>query len=75
VAGLYCKTDYDQHIAYFGRGVRGDHNTVSAAGLLLGALGLFQHAYNGIADVLPRWLAELTPIWDDDDPTSVEGAR
>jgi hypothetical protein len=66
VAGLYCQTDYEQHIGRFGRGLRGDHNAVAAAGLLLGALGLFQHAYNGFGEVLPIWLAELTPIWGDD---------
>ncbi len=62
VAGLYCQADYDQHTARFGRGLRGNHNTVAAASLLLGALGLFQHAYNGLGDLLPNWLAELTQI-------------
>jgi hypothetical protein len=66
VAGLYCRTDYEEHIAYFGRGVRGDHNSRSASSLLVGGLGLFQHAYNKIGDLLPDWLAELTPLASDD---------
>lgn len=66
VAGLYCRTDYEEHIAYFGRGIRGDHNSRSAAALLVGGLGLFQYAYNKIGDLLPDWLAELTPLASDD---------
>lgn len=67
VAGLYCRTDYEEHIAYFGRGQRGNHNSRSASALLVGGLGLFQHAYNKIGDLLPDWLGELTPLELDKD--------
>jgi len=72
VAGLYCRTDYEDHIAYFGRQARGDSNTTAACNLLVGALGTFEHAYNELAEVIPVWLSELTPMWADDEVAAVE---
>jgi len=62
VAGLYCRTDYQEHIAYFGRKARGDHNTRAASHLLLGGLGVFEYAYNRLGELMPVWLSELEPL-------------
>lgn len=67
VAGLYCRTDYEEHIAYFGHQARGDNNTRAACTLLSAALVTFEYAYNKLAEVIPVWLSELTPMWTDDE--------
>lgn len=69
VAGLYAKNDKVNHITSFGR----DHDsTRQTAGMvanaLLGALGLFEFAYNKISDVMPAFLAELESLWPADKP-------
>jgi hypothetical protein len=64
VAGLYATHDKVNYVTTFGR----DHDRTSqvrdmVANALVGALGLFEFAYNKISDVLPAFLAELESIW------------
>ena len=61
---MYSKTDEAKFTAHFGRGLRdaeGMKETIVNA--LLGALGLFEFAYNRISDAMPGFLAELESIW------------
>lgn len=62
VAGIYCRTDYDQHVASFGKQLRKSATKAAAANLLCGALDTMESAYNDIADLIPAYLAELTPF-------------
>lgn len=63
VAGLYSKPDTNRFLTEFGRGLRDTKHTVDMiANALLGSLGLFELAYNRIAEAMPAFLAELEPI-------------
>lgn len=63
VAGLFARTDYDAHITYFGSDLR---NRAAPAGLainlLIGSLSIVEGGYNAIGDLMPDFLAELTPF-------------
>ena len=64
VFGMYAKFDEPKFTAHFGRELRptgGTKGTIVSA--LLGALDVFEFAYNRISDVLPEFLAELNSIW------------
>jgi len=66
VFGMYAKTDEVKFTAHFGRGLRSNEGTKGAiVTALLGALGLFELAYNRILDGMPEFLAELESIWPD----------
>jgi hypothetical protein len=70
VFGLYSRTDEINFITYFGRGLRGaDDTRDSIASVTLASLGLFEHAYNQISDMLPTFIAELDKIWSDESET------
>jgi hypothetical protein len=63
VLGLYSETDKSRFMTRFGRGLRGSAGTQSMIlNTMLGALELFDHAYNRISDVMPAFLGELEPI-------------
>jgi hypothetical protein len=67
VFGMYSKTDEAMFTAHFGRGLRQtDSPKCAIVNALLGALGLFELAYNRISDAMPRFLAELEGIWPED---------
>lgn len=74
VFGLYSKTDRENFTTYFGRGL-GD--TVGTQGMvanaLLGALGLFEHAYNRVSDTMPNFLSELESLWPKGGKNPTEG--
>ncbi len=73
VFGMYAETDEPKFTAHFGRGLRLAAGAKGAiVNALLGALDLFEFAYNRISDVLPEFLAELQSIWPEerDDLTS-----
>ena len=62
--GMYSKTDGPTLTAYFGRGLRDVVGMKDAiVNALLGALSLFDLAYNHISDAMPGFLAELESIW------------
>ncbi len=65
VCGLFSRLDTEEHVAYFGRNPRGIANKDVIAGLLAAALGLFELAYNAMADLMPAYLGELSPLFDD----------
>jgi len=66
VFGLYSKTDETNFITYFGRGLRGAEDTRNMlANVMLGSIGLFEHAYNRISDAMPAFITELDKIWPD----------
>ena len=67
VFGLYSITDEAEFTTYFGRGLRGgENNRNMVADLLVGSLMLFEYAYNKISEAMPAFLAELEPIWPED---------
>jgi hypothetical protein len=67
--GMYAMTDKEQFVTHFGRGLRGAESTRRmVTNAMLGSGGLFEFAYNRIADALPAFLAELEPIWPDEKP-------
>lgn len=69
VFGLYAKTDEPKFIARFGRGLRqNDRTKAPIVNALLGALGLFEFAYNRISDAMPDFLGELESIWPEGMP-------
>lgn len=69
VFGMYAKTDEPKYTAHFGRGLRSTESTKgTVVNALLGALGLFEFAYNRISDAMPEFLAELETIWPDKAP-------
>ena len=69
VFGLYAKTDEPKFIARFGRGLRqNDRTKAPIVNALLGALGLFEFAYNRISDAMPDFLRELESIWPEGMP-------
>jgi hypothetical protein len=73
VFGMYAETDEPQFTAHFGRGLRPSESTKGAiVNALLGALELFEFAYNRISDGMPEFLAELESIWPEAEnkPTS-----
>ncbi|MER8484281.1 hypothetical protein [Mesorhizobium sp. M1322] len=62
-AGLYSKQDPTRYVTEFGRGLgdtKGAGDMIAIA--LLGSLGLFELAYNRIAEAMPAFVAELEPI-------------
>jgi hypothetical protein len=64
VFGMYAETDEAKFTAHFGRGLRPAEGAKGAiVNALLGALGLFNFAYNQISDAMPGFLAELNSIW------------
>ena len=63
---MYAQTDEPKFTAHFGRGLRAAEGAkVSIVNALLGALGLFEFAYNQISGAMPEFLAELQSIWPD----------
>jgi len=64
VFGLFGTIDKERYVVHFGRN---REKTYSTRGLiaeaLLGAIGLFEPAYNRMADELPKFLDELGNIW------------
>ena len=62
VLGLYSQTDRKNFRTHFGKGLRGDDRAKGACHALVGSLGLFELAYNRIADILEVWLTELSPL-------------
>ena len=67
VFGMYSKTDEAKFTAHFGRGLRDSDGTkYTIVNALLGALSLFELAYNRISDAMPGFLAELESIWPED---------
>jgi hypothetical protein len=57
---MYAETDEPNFTAHFGRGLRAAEGAKgSIANALVGALGLYEFAYNGILDAMPEFLAEL----------------
>ena len=67
VFGMYAKTDETTFTAHFGRGMRSTEGTKGAiVNALLGALELFEFAYNRISDAMPEFLAELESIWPEE---------
>ena len=67
VFGIFGTIDKARYVARFGRN---SEKTYSTRGLiaqaLLGAIGLFTPAYNGIADEMPRFLSELDKVWPEE---------
>jgi hypothetical protein len=64
VFGMYANTDEAKFTAHFGGGLRPTDGTKGAiVNALLGALDLFELAYNRISDEMPEFLAELETIW------------
>jgi len=64
VFGMYANTDDAKFTAHFGRGLRLTDGTKGAiVNALIGALDLFELAYNRISDEMPEFLAELETIW------------
>jgi hypothetical protein len=67
VFGMYAETDESKFTANFGRGLRQADGTQGAiVSALLGALGLFEFAYNRISDAMPQFLSELESFWPED---------
>jgi len=67
VFGMYSKTDEAKFTAHFGRALRQSDSPKGAiVNALLGALGLFEFAYNRISDAMPGFLAKLESIWPED---------
>jgi hypothetical protein len=64
VFGMYSETNEAKFTAHFGRDLRKTEGTKDAiVNALLGALGLFELAYNRISDAMPGFLAELPSMW------------
>lgn len=64
---MYAEIDKPNYTAHFGRGLRQTEGTEGAiVNALLGALDLFELAYNRISDAMPEFLAELQSIWSDE---------
>ena len=52
---------------HFGRGLLGaDGSRGMITSAMLISLGVFEYAYNRIADLMPAFLAERESIWSDD---------
>jgi hypothetical protein len=67
VFGMYAKTDEAKFTAHFGRGLQSSEGTKGTiVNVLLGALGLFELAYNRISNGMPEFLAELDKIWPEE---------
>ena len=67
VFGMYAKTDEAKYTAHFGRGLRSTEGTKGTiVNALLGALDLFELAYNRISDGMPEFLAELDSFWPEE---------
>jgi hypothetical protein len=62
VSLLYSEIDPPNFMTYFGKNLRGGNNKELTARLLVGSLGLFEHAYNSISDQMPGYLDELQKI-------------
>ncbi len=63
VVGLYSKADREKLITYFGRGlVESGANRLMIANLLVGSLGVFEHAYNRISELMPKYLERLESL-------------
>ncbi|MDR3489816.1 MAG: hypothetical protein P4M05_33620 [Bradyrhizobium sp.] len=63
VVGMYSKTDQENFVTYFGRGLHGaDGKQKAISSAMLGSLGAFEHAYNRISDLMPAFIAELEAI-------------
>ncbi len=63
VFGMYAKTDEATFTVQFGRSLRSTEGTKGAiVNALLGALDLFEFAYNRISDAIPVFLAKLESI-------------
>jgi len=64
VFGLYGTIDQQSYVARFGRNLEKTYSTRGViAQALLGAIGMFEPAYNRMADELPKFLNELEKIW------------
>lgn len=63
VMGLFSSTDFEGYITRFGRfpnsavGIHGATSTI-----LLASLETFDHAYNSISDLMPKFISELDPL-------------
>jgi hypothetical protein len=69
VFDMYAKTDEPKFTAYFGRGLRQNDSTKAPiVEALLGALCLFEFAYDRISAVMPDFLGELESIWPEGTP-------
>jgi hypothetical protein len=67
VFGMYSRTDEPNFTAHFGRNLRSTEGTKDVVvNTLLGALGLFEFAYNQISDTMPELLAELESFWPEE---------
>lgn len=67
VFGMYGENDEPRFTANFGRGLRPvEHVKSPIVNALLGALGLFEYAYNRISDEMPGFLSELSSIWPEE---------
>jgi hypothetical protein len=67
-SGLYTHTNHEQYRTIFGRGVRSSPMANSAAHITAASLLLFNHAFNEIEELMPIWLAELSPLTGPRDP-------
>jgi hypothetical protein len=66
VFGMYSKTDQAMFTTYFGRGLRPtDGRQGQIINSLIGALQVFEYAYNRISDLMPDFIADLDKIWPD----------
>jgi hypothetical protein len=63
VSGLYSKIDRKKFITRFGRGFAAERAGNQLTNALVGGLQTFEHAYNKIAEDMPRFLAELESLW------------
>jgi hypothetical protein len=66
VSGLYSKTNYDEFVTYFGRGLHEpDRHADNIIQALIGSIQLFELAYNSISDDVISFLGELESLWSD----------
>ncbi len=63
VAGLFAEIDHAAYLTRFGRDwEKRKHARQLATNLLVASLDIFCDSYNRIAEELPKYLAELTPL-------------
>lgn len=63
VAGLFSEIDHEAYATHFGKGWSKSENVKQMAATLLAAsLDIFCYSYNAISEVMPKYLAELTPL-------------
>jgi hypothetical protein len=74
VAGLYSENDEAQLMTRFGRGLMGaESSRGQILNAMIGSLGLFEHAYNRITEIMSVFLAELESLQPDEAGQSPSG--